>query len=253
MKRTMPAFFLFSLLVFVFASVASPAYAAANSAVNAPVVDWSSIASGQLPTYNKNRTPDRPDNSLQGRLIVIDPGHGGSDTGAIGPSKVMEKDVALLIAQELRKMLNDVGVTVLMTRTSDRSVAYVGAADKEELAARIGLANQANADMFISIHANAFYDLAGGTSTYFYGATERDALLARSVQNNLVAQLQLYDRGIEQNDFFVLKYAQVPAVLVETAFISNPLEESLLANRGFDRKAALGIYNGIRQYFAAAR
>ncbi len=246
MKSITPATFLTITLVLFLLLLAAPVCAAAG---NSLTVDRRSEQGGLKSTYGINRPPNRAENNiLQGKLIVIDAGHGGSDTGAVGPSKVMEKNVTLAIAQELRQLLVNGGAAVLMTRTTDRSVAYAGAADKEELAARIGMANKAKATLFVSIHADAFQDLAGGTSTYFYGTDERDAALARSVQNNLVAQLQLYDRGIQQNDFFVLKYATVPAILVETAFISNPLEEQLLASGSFDKKAAIGIYNGIRQY-----
>ena len=249
MKSITPATFLTITLVLFLLLVTSPVFAAAGAAGNSLTVDGRSVQSGLKSTYRINRPPNRSENNiLQGKLIVIDAGHGGSDAGAVGPSNVMEKNVTLAIAQELRELLVHGGASVLMTRTTDRSVAYAGAADKEELAARIGIANKANANMFISIHADAFQDLAGGTSTYFYGTDERDAALARSVQNNLVAQLQLYDRGTQQDDFFVLKYANVPAILVETAFISNPLEEQLLASSSFDKKVALGIYNGIRQY-----
>ena len=184
---------------------------------------------------------------LQGKVIVIDPGHGGSDTGAIGPNKVLEKNVTMTISKELRSLLTNGGATVILTRTSDEDVAFAGASDKEELAARVAIANKANADLFVSIHADAFSGLAGGTTTYTYDA--KDDSIAPLVQANLVAQLKLYDRGVQQSDYYVLKNTNMPAILTEAAFISNPKEEKLLTNRSFDKKVAVGIYNGIKQYF----
>ena len=189
---------------------------------------------------------------LQGKVIVIDPGHGGSDTGAIGPQNVMEKNVTLAIGKELRNLLTSGGASVIMTRISDNDVAHAGAAgagDKEELAARVAIANKANADLFVSIHADAFSALASGTTTYTYG--KKDDNVASLVQANLVAQLKLYDRGVQQSDYYVLKNTQMPAILTEAAFISNHKEEKLLANRSFDKKVAVGIYNGIKQYFGS--
>lgn len=190
-----------------------------------------------------------PSHSLQNKVIVVDPGHGGSDTGAIGPDNIAEKNVTLNIARDLRKLLSDEGARVIMTRTSDQDVAYDGASDCEELQARVNIANQANADLFISIHADASVESVNGTTTYFYPGSNED--LAQLVQNSMVSQLKLYDRGFQPNDYYVLKYTNMPSILTEAAFISNPKEEKLLMNPGFDKKVAIGIYNGIKKYFSA--
>lgn len=188
-------------------------------------------------------------NSLKGKVIVVDPGHGGSDTGAIGPSHVAEKNVTLAIARDLRKLLYDEGAKVILTRTSDQDVAYNGTTDIDELQARVTMANQADADLFISIHADAFAGYANGTATYFYPGS--DDSLARFVQGSMVGQLKLHDRGVQANDYYVLKHTTMPAILAEVAFISNPKEEKLLSNSSFDKKVAVGIYNGIKKYFLA--
>jgi N-acetylmuramoyl-L-alanine amidase len=188
-------------------------------------------------------------NSLKGRVIVVDPGHGGSDAGAIGPSNLLEKNVTLAIARDLQQLLSDGGATVIMTRTSDKDVANGDASDIEELQARADVANQANADLFISIHADSFAEYETGTTTYFCAGSNDD--LARFVQDSMVSQLKLYDRGSQSSDFYVLKNTNMPAILTEAAFISNPKEEKLLANRNFNQKVAIGIYNGIKRYFLA--
>ena len=187
--------------------------------------------------------------SLKDKVIVVDPGHGGSDTGAIGPSNVAEKNVTLAIARDLRKLLSDDGAKVIMTRASDQDVADKGTSDIDELQARVNIANQANADLFISIHADAYTPNSSGTATYFYPGSNDN--LARLVQSSIVGQSKLYDRGVQPNDYYVLRYTNMPAILTEVAFISNPKEEKLLINRSFDKKLALGIYNGIKKYFLA--
>jgi len=185
--------------------------------------------------------------SLKGKVIVVDPGHGGSDTGAIGPSNVSEKNITLSIARDVSKFLSASGAKVILTRTSDQDVAYEGASDIDELQARVDVANQANADLFISIHADASSEYGNGTTTYFYPGSQNT--LAHLVQDNMIAQTKLYNRGFHPNDYYVLKHTNMPAILTEVAFISNPKEEKLLLNSTFDKKVAFGIYNGIKKYF----
>lgn len=191
---------------------------------------------------------ERPQSGMAGKVVVLDPGHGGSDAGALGPRNNKEKEVTLAVAKELRTLLQKEGAIVLLTRTVDKDVAWPGASDQEELQARADIANQAQGDIFISIHADAYNGYASGTTTYFLeGGSDR---LARLVQQGLVEQLKLPNRGAQPNDYYLLEHTQMPAILTEVAFISNPKEEQLLTNRGFIRKAALGIYSGIRRYFS---
>lgn len=185
---------------------------------------------------------------LQGKTITIDPGHGGSDTGAIGPDDVREKEVTLAIAQDLRRFLVNAGAKVVMTRTTDQDVAYIGAPDKVELQSRLDVANRVRSDLFVSIHANSFDGFAGGTTTYYFGSSD-SSLLAQDVQQNMVKQMQLFDRGFQEQDYYVLKNSAMPAVLAEVAFLSNPLEEKMLTTDSFQQKAAQGIYNGIVQFY----
>lgn len=187
--------------------------------------------------------------SLKGKIIAVDPGHGGSDTGAIGPNNTEEKDITLAISSDLGKLLSAEGAKVIMTRTSDHDVAPEGASDIEELQARVDIANEAKADLFVSIHADASPELVTGTTTYFYPGSSD--YLASLVQNSLVSQLKLYNRGFQPNDYYVLKNTNMPAILTEAAFLSNPKEEKLLLSPSFNKKVALGIYNGIQKYFSS--
>jgi len=119
---------------------------------------------------------------------------------------------------------------------------------------RVDIANGLNATLFISIHSNGGPALAHGTETYYSNSfnefhTEIESRkLANSIQDKLVKNLGLTNRGVKDGNFTVLNHTKMPAVLVEVAFISNPTEEQLLANDSFRQKAATGIYQGILAY-----
>lgn len=172
--------------------------------------------------------------------IVIDPGHGGSDPGAIGPSGLQEKEITLKVSLKVRDMLMAQGYTVIMTRTTDTYLS---------LQERCDVANNAEADLFISIHCNSFSDpSANGTETFSYTTTGIGAQAAKSIQSKLVAALGLRNRGHKTADFYVLRNTNMPAALTELAFISNPKEEALLKTEDFQTKSAKAIVDGILGY-----
>ena len=190
---------------------------------------------------------------MEDKIIVIDPGHGGNDAGAIGPSGVMEKTVTLKVALELEKLLLAEGAEVIMTRRTDVEVAPRGrhATDIEELKSRCDIANEAEADIFISIHADSFTNPAArGTTCYYFGEGSSESKeLAESVHPALLEQLKTPSRGTKPCNFYVVRNTDMPAILVELAFISNPQEESLLNSKEGVEKAAQGIFDGIEDYF----
>ncbi len=189
---------------------------------------------------------------LAGKIIAIDPGHGGNDSGALGPNGGMEKKATLGISLKLRKLLEDAGAKVIMTRTTDTSVASPTASDAAELQARCDIANRAHADIFLSIHNDSFVDpSADGTSTYYYQSNNKlGEELAVCVRKALVAEIKRPDRGTRSCNFYVVKHTDMPATLVEAAFISNPVEEKLLMSPEGQQKVAQGIFNGIKNFFA---
>lgn len=188
---------------------------------------------------------------LKGKVITIDPGHGGSDTGAIGPTGITEKEITLAIGLQLQQLLEDAGAKVIMTRTTDTDVARPQATAVEELQARCDVANDANADVFISIHMDAFVNReAQGTSSYYYPKTNGDVRLAKFVREGVLAQLATDDRNSRTCNFYVVKHTTMPATLVEVAFVSNPAEEKLLKSPAGAQKAALGIFKGLDRYFS---
>lgn len=202
----------------------------------------------QLAPVEFNFTP-----GLKGKVIVIDPGHGGSDPGAIGPGSTQEKAVTLAVSQKVKAALEKAGARVIMTRQDDRDVFGARATAVEELDARTKVANSIKADIFLSIHANAFGNRSvGGTSTHYYLKSRYDRMLAGNLQASLVSAVGLNDRGAQTANFYVVKRTLMPAALIETAFLSNPDEEKLLNSPKFQQQLAQGIVDGLDQFFLQA-
>jgi N-acetylmuramoyl-L-alanine amidase len=219
------------------------------------------------------------------QTVVLDPGHGGHDTGAIGPGGLLEKDLTLAVARRLGAILQDeLGVKVVLTRTRDEFLP---------LQQRTAIANRQKADLFVSIHVNAARsNSATGTETYFLSseATDnaaraaaayenkvidlepkarggsRDLLrsilwdltqsefqqessrLAEGLQDSLERALRQPSRGVKQAPFYVLGGAAMPAVLVEIGFLSNPREEERLQDEGYRDRIARALAAGLAAY-----
>lgn len=169
--------------------------------------------------------------------VIIDPGHGGKDSGAIGLTGLKEKDVNWQIAVITAGELARHGIVVMFTRAGDERVSL----DK-----RVKIANDAKADYFVSIHANsASNPRATGTETYAYAPGVEGDRLAHSIQRSLVQAIGLADRGVKYDTLKVTRATNMPAVLVEVAFISNPDEEKLLKDNSFLEMAGTSIGKGI--------
>jgi N-acetylmuramoyl-L-alanine amidase len=206
----------------------------------------SATASLQLPN-NRPSNPGRDPNgavplpSVQnGRfVVVIDPGHGGGDPGAIGIDGLREAPAALAISQQVAAILEQQGVQAVMTRNSDTEV---------ELQPRVDMAEQVNATLFVSIHLNAI-DMTrpdvNGTTTYYYSS---GADLAQTIQDAAVQAGGLKDRGIHSARFYVLRRTSMPAVLVETGFVTGAEDAPKLADPAWQGRMAQGIASGILQY-----
>ena len=191
---------------------------------------------------------------LKGKIIALDAGHGGSDTGAIGPTGVTEKGVTLRVAKALQKLLQAEGATVLMTRTTDTEVSpkKANASDVEELQARCDVGNDGNADIFVSMHMDSFTNSTpSGTTGYYYTkGSKASQRLAQYVSEGVVTALGTGNRGTKSCNFYVVKHTDMPATLVEMAFISNDKEEKLMNSEAGINRAAEGILNGLRRFFS---
>lgn len=185
-----------------------------------------------------------------GGVICIDPGHGGSDPGAINRALgVTEKEVTLDLAHRLAEVLRRQGWNVVMTRKEDRDVSWPGSSAREELAARVQIANDMGADVFLSIHCNASVrPELHGTSLHVYKRSDR--VLAEELLGSVLAGTRRRNNGIRRNRFYVLAHTRMPAVLIETAFLTNPEEGRMLANPDYRQVVAESIADGLRRYAA---
>lgn len=198
----------------------------------------------------KSKSSYKTSGGLKGKKITLDAGHGGSDPGAIGASGTREKDVTLKITKKVQELLKKKGAKVSMTRTGDKDVYGPNASDVQELQARVDVAEDNDADAFISIHINSSTNKnVGGFSSYYYPKTSNDARLAQAVQDRLVKNFGLDDLGIRKANFYVNKRCTMPSTLLELAFISNPKEEKLMKSNWYINKLAKSIADGIEDYF----
>lgn len=192
---------------------------------------------------------------LKGKIICIDPGHGGTDVGAIGHiggKDVYEKNITLSIALPLRDMLTSAGAKVVMTRDTDKDVYGPWADADPELQARCDIANEAHADAFVSIHIDSFSNSSvDGTTAYYNAKSFKDLLLAQMMHQATMNSLSIPDRGVKSNDFYVNVYTTMPSVLMEMGFITNDHRVKMLTSSWGPRGIAQSLFNGLVNYFAA--
>lgn len=192
---------------------------------------------------------------LKGKVICIDPGHGGTDVGAIGhigSKEVYEKNITLSIALPLRDMLKSAGAKVVMTRETDKDVYGPWADADPELQARCDVANEAHADAFVSIHIDSFSNSSvDGTTAYYNAKSSKDLLLAQMMHQATMNSLSIPDRGVKSNDFYVNVHTAMPSVLMEMGFITNDHRVKMLTSTWGPRGIAQSLFNGLVNYFSA--
>lgn len=248
------------------------------------------LAMREEAVVTKTVVPVPGESSKRDIVVVIDSGHGGEDPGAIGPGGVREKDVVLKIAQELKRLIDaEKGYRAVLTRTGDYYVSLRG---------RTGKARQSNADLFVSVHADAFKDprargasvwvlsprgatsemgrwlaqrensadLIGGVGSLSLGdkddvlasvlldmsmnASRKDShQVASRIHGNMASFARMHKKHVEQAGFVVLKSPDIPSILVETGFISNPEEARLLKTDSYRKRMAQAIFRGITGHF----
>jgi N-acetylmuramoyl-L-alanine amidase len=172
-------------------------------------------------------------------VVMVDPGHGGKDPGAVGIGGLREKDVILPIAQEVAALLEKQGVQAVLTRNSDYFV---------DLAPRVTMAERVNANLFVSIHANAISlsrPDVNGLETYYFSSGQR---LAQTIHNNILQTVPVQNRGVRRARFYVLRKTSMPAVLVEVGFVTGREDSVKLNNPTHRSQVAQAIARGILQY-----
>ncbi|MFV5963329.1 N-acetylmuramoyl-L-alanine amidase [Bacillus sp. AK25] len=181
-------------------------------------------------------------NPVVGKKVFLDPGHGAQDSGAVGYG-LYEKNLNLDVAKRVNTKLKNAGALTTMSRTSDTF---------DSLQTRVSKGASANADIFISVHANSNDNSsANGTETYYdktYAATN-SLKLAQNIQPKMVSALGTRDRGVKTAAFYVIKYSKMPSVLLETGFVSSPVDSNILKSATYKDRLASGISSGVSGYF----
>lgn len=192
---------------------------------------------------------------LSGKVIVIDPGHGGPDGGAVGKDKTSEKEIALKVAKKTRDYLQQAGALVYLTREDDRDLANEGtrglsARKSEDIRNRLSFIHEKNADLFVTIHLNALPSSRWhGAQTFYSPQYDENEHLAKMIQTEFIRNLENTTRqALHIQNIYLLKYAEVPGALVELGFLSNETERELLKQNKYQDKLALSIYQGILKY-----
>ena len=189
------------------------------------------IALANLPNVKKNKF-----------YVVIDPGHGGPDSGAVGIGGLRETDVVLDVSKIVSNILNKKGVKVKMTRTNEIDL---------DLGPRVSMANNSKADIFVSIHANASVGkkkYINGLETFYYSGW-KGRLLAEKIQKQIIkVSPGSPDRGVRRGSYFVIKQTNMPAVLVEIGFVTGRLDGTRLSKDMHRERIAYAIARGILEY-----
>ncbi|MEK4298463.1 N-acetylmuramoyl-L-alanine amidase [Oceanobacillus sp. FSL W8-0428] len=187
------------------------------------------------PTVKAAQTQSSSSGSLSGYNIVIDPGHGGKDPGAIGLNNVYEKDIVSSTADYVIQQLEEAGANVTVTRSGDYFVS---------LDERVQISNSSNTDAFVSLHYDTFSAVpVSGVTTYYN--SDSDAALARSLDSTLASTVSLPSRGTQQAGYKVLRETNAPSVLIELGFITNPNDLTVVQTSDYQSSVARAITNGL--------
>lgn len=195
-------------------------------------------------SYLKLYSPD-PNKPLQNRIIVLDPGHGFDDPGTHYDG-YKEKDIVLSVGKKLAERLRSVGAKVILTRETDTFL---------ELDERVDMAEDVYAELFVSLHVNSVKNntTVNGTETYFNTSNNMNGaeskLLASEIQKQMVERADMYDRGIKDSGFYVIKNNHIPAVLIEMGFLPNKEDREKLISDQYQDIIAESIYQGIKNYY----
>jgi N-acetylmuramoyl-L-alanine amidase len=195
---------------------------------------------GEIQPHLRTEAVQRPPTVTRRGHVVIDPGHGGRDPGAISVTGGYEKNVNLQVALKVAALLRQAGIRVTMTRSDDRY---------PELESRADVANRNGADLFVSIHADSAPDSsAQGSTLYVAEAASAGALRAARAIGEAMTAAGVDGRGIRRNDYRVLVRTRCPAVLIELGYLSNYAEATRLQNTAYQDRLATAIASGITRY-----
>lgn len=206
---------------------------------------WTNNPQNVTPSNSRSWQPTNNSSPRKSKtVVVIDPGHGGKDPGAVGIGGMQEKHVVMAISDEVARILEQQGIQVKLTRSNDYFISLQG---------RTEMANRMDADLFVSIHANSAgmnKPHVSGLETYYF---QNGQNLATVIHRNILRQVDVNDRKVRQARFYVLRTSNMPAVLVETGFVTGTEDAAKLRNPAYQKQMAKGIAYGIIEYIKANR
>ncbi|WP_163971980.1 N-acetylmuramoyl-L-alanine amidase CwlD [Oceanobacillus halotolerans] len=209
----------------------------------------------QFPIQKAETTWETWSLPLSGKTIVIDPGHGGPDGGAVGADETLEKDISLAVAKKLQDYLQQAGALVYLTRETDKDLASeetegLSKRKSEDIRNRLSFIHDKNADLFLTIHLNAIPQTQwSGAQTFYHPKFDESRHLAKMVQSEITHNLENTTRkALAINSIYLLKNAEVPGALVEIGFLSNEEERENLKQEEYQLEMAGSIYQGILRY-----
>lgn len=191
----------------------------------------------------------------KGHIVMLDPGHGGYDPGAITNQGVYEKAINLQIAQKVKEMLGPSGIEVFLTREEDIDYVPDGVKGKTtkkqiDLNHRIDMAREVNADVFVSLHVNATATgLQSGAETFYHYQSESGKRLAELIQQELIKIPGMNRRIAKSGDFYIIKNTSMPAIIVEVGYLSSVKEQKKLQQSWYQEQLARAIAKGIANFF----
>lgn len=202
------------------------------------VLTWNNNIQGDTNKQDNNKDFDTTEETFK---VVIDPGHGGKDVGATGTSSLYEKEFTLSLSKKVNEILEkEENIEVHMIREDD---TFISTDDKY----RAKFANELDADLYISIHGNTFKSLdVSGTESYYYH--EKFKFFAEVMHKNVVRATGFNDRGVRKKDLFVVRDTDMPSVLLEIGYLTNPQEEQIMLNDEFQYSVAESIRDGVKEY-----
>lgn len=190
-------------------------------------------------------------------VVVIDAGHGGKDPGKVGVNGALEKEINLQIALRLKSLLEQNDVAVVLTREEDKDLASEQAASRknEDLRARAALIAAAEPVVMVSIHQNSYpEEEVDGAQVFYYAGSDSGKMLGSIIQNSLKSEIDDGNHRVAKanKEYYLLKKATCPAVIIECGFLSNPSEAALLATEEYQEKLAFAVHLGIMEYINTA-
>ena len=197
---------------------------------------------------DKKERGEKQGEAQKKRTVVVDAGHGGPDGGKTGVNGKLEKELNLIIAEKVKKLLEEEGIAVIMTREEDGWLAETRIGDLKE---RVRIMNESKADLAVSIHQNSYHEESVFGAQVFYYTTSGEGKAAAEILQNELLEIDPENKKREKanNTYYILKKTEVPTVIVECGFLSNHKEAEKLSDEAYQGKIAEAVVKGIKSFF----